>query len=326
MAIQKRKVIEYATYIPPNWIGRNAWEIVITISGLIIINLVFIAKAYRVNDTLNPPVAGQLGDFVGGYIGTFFVLVSVVLLYSTLRAQRLSSAIGNFETKYFEMLKMHRDNVSEIGIGKDYGRKVFVLMIREFRSILEIVKLFAVQKKQKLSEEDFFIISYFILFYGVGPNSSRLLKLSLSDYDSEYISNLEKHFNSKTVKHQIKSAKGFRYTPFEGHQSRLAHYYRHLFQTLKYIHKQTIDINKPEYSKTVRAQLTTHEQALLFINSLTPIGSVWWTDNLITDYKFVRNIPPGFFDKSEIDLESYFPDDYFEYQERKLELEAQKKA
>ena len=103
------------------------------------------------------------------------------------------------------------------------------------------------------------------------------------------------------------------------------YYYRHLYQTVSYVNKQTIDIDKYEYVKTIRAQLTTHEQALLFINCLTPIGQVWWDENLIIGYRFVKNIPYCFFDTdTEIDLASYFPVDYFEYQERKTTTDKDK--
>src|SRR5690606_26039175 len=114
-------------------------------------------------------------------------------------------------------------------------------------------------------------------------------------------------------KKQIKEERKFNYTPFEGHQSRLGHYYRHLYQTVCYVDNQTSSINKYEYVKTLRAQLTTHEQALLFINCLTVIGEVWWDKKLLLNYRFVQNIPYQFFDKdTEIDIEIFFPQIYFE--------------
>jgi hypothetical protein len=73
---------------------------------------------------------------------------------------------------------------------------------------------------------------------------------------------------------------------------------------------------KYEYVKTIRAQLSTHEQALLLLNSLTPMGRNWWQNGLITRYRLVKNIPGDFFDrKQEIDVESLFPATYFEFQE-----------
>ncbi|MBC6995202.1 putative phage abortive infection protein [Neolewinella lacunae] len=309
---------KYATYKKPSWLERNWIEIFTIIGGLLAINLIFLAKAYRETNSIDPATAAQLGDFVGGYIGTIFALVSVVFLYSTLKNQRETSTIEKFETKYFELIKMHRDNVAEIGIGADLGKKIFVIMIREFRAILQIAKCVAFENGQTFNQKEFFNISYYALFFGVGPNSSRMLREALKGYDQSFVYEFEKSLNDKTIRSKVKSERKFKFNPFEGHQSRLGHYYRHLYQTVSYVNKQTVDIDKYEYVKTIRAQLTTHEQALLFINCLTPIGQVWWDENLISGYRFVKNIPYGFFDKeTEIDLTSFFPADYFEYQERK---------
>jgi hypothetical protein len=315
MAPPKQTESPYETYVKPTWWSRNWLELATIIGGFISINLIFIAKAYRQTNTINPETAGQLGDFVGGYVGTIFALISVVFLYSTLKSQRQSSSIEKFENKYFELLRLHRDNVNEIGIGKDFGRKIFVNLIRELRAIQTITKNISTTLGLHYSSADIFRISFITLFFGVGPNSSRLLKSALQNFDKRLVEQLEKTLNTKECKNRVKSERGFKFTPFEGHQSRLGHYYRHLYQTVTYVDKQEIDIDKYEYIKTIRAQLSTHEQALLLINCLTPMGQNWEAKTLLLRYRFVQNIPKGFFDKStEIDVESLFPNDYFEWQ------------
>ncbi len=307
----------YQTFVKPNWWRRNWVEITTIIGGLLTINFIFLAKAYRETNEIDPTTAGQLGDFVGGYIGTIFALISVVFLYSTLKNQRESSEISSFENKYFELIKMHRDNVSEIGIGDDFGKKIFVILIREFRAIHSIVIEVAKNTNQTYNLEEQFIISYYVLFFGVGPNSSRMLKEALQKYDKNFVDTLETKINTDEEKNKLKQERKFKFIPFEGHQSRLGHYFRHLYQTVCYVDNQKIDIDKYAYVKTIRAQLTTHEQALLFINCLTPIGKIWWDKKLLTKYRFVQNVPFGFFDKhTEIDMLEYFPEDYFEWQER----------
>jgi len=306
----------YEIYKKPDWWKRNSIEIWITALGLFVIALVFSADVYRETNTLNIEGAAQLGDFVGGFIGTIFTLISVLLLYSTLKDQRTASTIEKFETKYFELIKMHRENVNEMGLKDHLGKKIFVILIREFREILKITIKTAQKCDQNFEQKELFIISYHALFFGVGPNSSRMLKSSLTNYDKNFVDEFEGALNNKETKNQVKNDRKLGYTPFEGHQSRLGHYYRHLYQTVCYVENQTCDINKYEYVKTIRAQLTTHEQALLFINCLTIIGEVWWDKKLLIKYRFVQNIPYLFFDKeNEIDLERYFPSDYFEWQE-----------
>jgi len=305
----------YETYNKPSWFSKNLIAIVTILFGLISINLIFFSKSYYGN-TVDPTKAAQLGNFVGGYVGTIFALISVMFLYLTLRDQRESSTLEKFETKYFELIKLHRDNVAEIGIGDDFGKKIFVILIREFREILKIAKGVVKRHNLDYSQEKLFVAAYCGLFFGVGPNSSRMLKESLFEFDKAFIDDFENSMNNEDTKHKIKEERKLKFMPFEGHQSRLGHYYRHLYQTVCYVDDKGFNIDKYEYIKTVRAQLTTHEQALLFINSLSPHGREWNEETLLLRYRLVKNIPPNFFDpKSEIDLPSYFPNDYFEWQE-----------
>ncbi|WP_289011937.1 putative phage abortive infection protein [Dyadobacter sp. 50-39] len=316
--ILKRKPVDsrYEVFKEPNWWQKWGLEAFIILGGLATINLIFFANAYTETDTVNPENAAQLGDFVGGYIGTIFTLISVVLLVSTLKNQIEASRIEKFENKYFELIKMHRENVTEFGTDKYNGKKLFVLIIREFRLIQKIVKEVATDLSLSFTDEQFFSISYYVLFIGVGPNSSRMLLKALSIYGSNFASTVEKKLNDEETKDRYKKERNLEYTPFEGHQSRLGHYFRHLFQAISYVDDQKTYINKYDYVKTIRAQLTTHEQALLFINSLSPIGKSWNDIKLIARYKLVKNIPEDFFDpQKEINLTSYFPSDYFEWQE-----------
>jgi hypothetical protein len=286
-------------------------------------NSVFIAKAYRQSTTLNPQLAGELGDFVGGYFGPILSLLGIVLIVTTLKseqrsaeAERRSMEFESFENRYFELLKMHRDNVSQITLGAVSGTKVFVLMIRELRCIHEIIKALAEDSRVTLTPHQMLHIAYHCLFYGVGPNSSRMLKLSLPEFDPLFVDEVERKLNNEGLKAEVKRARKFGYVPFEGHQSRLGHYYRHLYQMVCFVDERGFKKEKRyEYVKTMRAQLSNHEQALLFVNTLSPIGKDWQEKELLLNYRFVQNIPNGFFDAvKEIDVSEYFPKGYFEWE------------
>lgn len=213
---------------------------------------------------------------------------------------------------------MHRDNVSEIGMKGSSGRKLFVLMLRELREALKIVKEIAIKSNLSLSEEQLQQVAYLCLFYGVGPNSSRMLIISLSDYDEAFVIAVETALNNDDTKKSVRISRKFNYAPFEGHQSRLGHYYRHLYQMVRYVDEQPDELiaDKYKYVKTIRAQLSTHEQALLLINSLTPMGRKWWEMKFMVNYKLVKNIPCMFFDSAvEYDPCSKFPRGYFEWEQ-----------
>jgi hypothetical protein len=302
--------------------SRSYKQIALVLGGLLVgfaaMNAIFISIAFRQSDAVDAEKAGQFGDFVGGYVGTFFMLVSAVLLYLTLQNQQGANEREGFDERYFEMLKMHRDNVSEAELKENQGRRLFVLYFRELRAIISQVREVASQEQRELKQKDVMILAYHCLYYGVGPNSSRLLELSLPNYPRELVIAIDRRLNDPKLKADIARDRNLNYVPFEGHQSRLGHYFRHLYQTVKYVHLTKLDIDKKDYAKTIRAQLSTHEQALLLINSLTALGANWWKEKLITEYKMVRNLPKGFIDNdSELNVEDMFKDipGYFEWQE-----------
>ena len=82
-----------------------------------------------------------------------------------------------------------------------------------------------------------------------------------------------------------------------GHISRLGHYYRHLFQTVKYVDEYDKynfdDKERYNYLKTLRAQLSSHEQILLYYNCLTSLGNIWLDKKhpYLIKYKMIKNIP-----------------------------------
>ncbi|QDK80821.1 hypothetical protein EXU85_20300 [Spirosoma sp. KCTC 42546] len=100
---------------------------------------------------------------------------------------------------------------------------------------------------------------------------------------------------------------------YGGHQHRLGHYFRHLFQSYKYLNTSTVLSEKQKYfyGKMLRAQLSTYEQALLFINSISSLGMKWEftpdtsdlsvpnpkpnenivRTDLITTYHLIKNLP-----------------------------------
>lgn len=297
-------------YTSKNWFSRYRVEFLIIIFGLFFIHIFLFFDAFS-GGQINPKNASEFGSFIGGYLGTLFALTSVVFLYVTLRIQRQSSEIEKFENNFFELIGLHKKNVEEIILKNQSGKKIFVLFIREFREILKYVKQIFPDNSSVI---ELINISYLAFFYGTGPNSTRILKSYLSGYPQENIVKLVNILEAN--KEKVMEKRSFNYKPFEGHQSRLGHYYRHLFQTVSFVDLKKIDIDKYEYVKILRAQLSNHEQALLALNSLSDLGNPWNEDNLIKRYRLIKNIPRDFFNsETEIDLKKYFKGLIFEYEE-----------
>lgn len=273
--------------------------------------------------------SGAIGDTIGGITNPLIALLAAVLTFLAfwvqfqanqryerqIRKQEISTDLDRFASRYFEQLKLHRDNVLEFNIeDKIYGRKCFQPMFNEFKlAYYALVNIYNRDKKsgiseQELVEEDLINISYITFFTGIGDSSQQLafdllknyergLLLNYFEYLKEYQSLKDKKIAIDIGTDQVFSMKK-RYRLFEGHVSRLGHYFRHLFQLVKYIDEQPNEIvpNKYEYMKTVRAQLSNFEQLLLYYNSFSVIGKSWVEERYIQNYRIIKNIPLSYAD------------------------------
>lgn len=311
-----------------------AWRLICAGSILTVILLILFLmnRKYSFELPIENDVFGQFGDIVGGLVGSLISLVSVFLLFETLSQQRIqfsdqqdntTKALTTqreqfdqqqlksdlffkreqIENRFFELLKIHRENANAISIGEKQGRKIFITLERELNYTFTYVRMANGECRTYLSLNDMINVSYLCFFYGaVGDKSEKTIKNALKNYDSSFVKNLIGLLN----KHQatVQNDGEFLYKPFVGYQSRLSHYFRNLYQTIKYINqidKSILDYtDKYSYVSTLRAQLTTHEQVLVFWNSLSDLGKAWEinrTDEnlkLITKYNLTKNIPYGF--------------------------------
>lgn len=327
----------------------------------------------------NYEVTGQFGDFVGGVIGTFFALTGTFLIYLTFQEQAKENKRTAFEATFFEMIRLYRENVSELRYRKhssgDYeiyeNRQVLKIIFQEFIECYMEVKKFSNSKNPtdyiapkylervreiiaknnpkinaiELARID---IAYCMVFYGVGAEGEiALRKLFQKKYNPDYyfkllyyiklkpkrsseerFANWEKARNLDLNKlHELigelyrnritpeKSANLSQmaadlnmHLPYEkyygGHRFRLGHYFRHLYQSYKYLNGSDYlnEDQKYAYGKMYRAQLSTYEQALLLVNSISSIGMKWeFTPDssesdenhskLITKYNLIKNLP-----------------------------------
>ncbi|MCD8091807.1 MAG: putative phage abortive infection protein [Bacteroides sp.] len=268
-------------------------------------------------------------DQIKGSEGVF-ALISLVLLFITLNKQIKSYRIDKFENKFFEMLKLHRENVAEFKLGGMANREIFIALIREFKLVFQFINsqssICGDNEFQK--QRNALVASYLILFFGIRSDNNSTLKNMLPSYLNTDIDLLFTNLKSYGDEYSKENNKDkFYYTYYDGHQSRLGHYYRHLFQMVDYVNNCSFlsDKQRYEYVKTLRAQLSNYEQALFFLNSLTPLGIIWWHNKrkkkkgYILIYKLVKNIPQDFFKDNEInfDFVSYFKDEnkYFEWED-----------
>lgn len=269
---------------------------------------------------------GPIGDTIGGIANPFIALLAALLTFLAFWVQMRSNKaqteqfskidketnLKQFQSHYYELLQLHKANVDEFKLGKSSGRKIFLPLIKEYKYCYFLIELmqnaekeinpnFTVQTKEELMN-----IAYLVFFFGIGDNSNLLIEALNKNFNTvlvkSFIDELEKkrksvantsdNYEFQSIDDRTVTLK-IGYTPFEGHMSRLGHYYRHLFQMVKHVVEQDDDIviDKYKYLKTIRAQLSSHEQILLYFNGMSDLGKVWIEKEYFTKYRMIKNIP-----------------------------------
>lgn len=257
---------------------------------------------------------GNIGDFIGGVVGTVLSFASVILLILTLIDQRDQNKLDRFGQTFYEMLHIHNDNVTSMklkDVDNTTGRDVFSKLVTDYEHIYDIVhgclenirslvplpgkdmkeKNVILERMQEyLKDKQGTIrlnmrIAYGFFFYG---SEKFLLKSELSAENEimEHVKHLLVLGHNMVCPHNVL----------------LGHYYRHMFQMLKLVENASFldEKEKYGYTKQLRAQLNDDEQVLLYYNSLSDIGKDWIVDLgqknrkkmcLIARFRMIKNIP-----------------------------------
>lgn len=109
-----------------NRLIKTLW-IISTLLGIYLLAKFIIATAsyfqilYTNETCLSLDKFGQIGDFVGGFGGTIFAFVSLLLLYDTLTSQLKDSKLNReliqiqqFENTFYQLLDLHNRNIETI--------------------------------------------------------------------------------------------------------------------------------------------------------------------------------------------------------------------
>lgn len=261
-------------------------------------------KAFEERERKNTEIKEQQEQF----------LKAQELQQDQIRLQDKRARINVFETRFHTMLAIHRDNANNIEVNNIEGRKVFIHMLDELKLIFKIFQ--AIMKEDgnvaALSEEELYNIIYLSFFFGIGEKSTPMVKDLVGSQLSQFVDlchNKIIYFKTQKKKNSLMVFKvGINeydldhvYSFGVGHLRRLGHYIRHLFQTVKFVDDQPNDIlsidDKYNYVSNLRAQLSAHEQILLFYNAVSIMGKPWLdsllpsNENYIERYCMLKSIP-----------------------------------
>ncbi|UTW66767.1 putative phage abortive infection protein [bacterium SCSIO 12643] len=281
---------------------------------------------------------GEIGDTLGGIMNPFIAMAGVAVTFlafymqykanhyqrdqfniqlnkekeqfrQELDLQKDQFHKNRFENQFYEMLKLHNQNVNNIEITqKNYesdekytvttirGIKALVYLLTEFEIAYELVK----KELSDKTDKSLINIAYSYFFRGIEnyydyPIFREYLKRINSDHRRKYYWNLD-----LLLEMRLGPPYNFLVTPkydmFLGHSNQLAHYYRQLFQIVKFVANQDESFityeEKRRYLRILRAELSNQEQMLLFYNWLSGYGSQWEDERnkFFTDYRMIHNI------------------------------------
>lgn len=230
-------------------------------------------------------VTGPIGDYVGGVIGTILSFAATLFVVITLYEQSYQHKREHFAQNYYEMLKIHNDNVSGMVLhqsnGNDIrGREVFTKLIKDYERVYDYVHSYilsivngAVNDKTDIKSMKEYLansqnmqslemrITYGYYFYGSDVYHLQAPRMPIEKTIEETISNLMKEANMVVY----------------GNHVLLGHYYRHIYQMVMQIiaEKNISEAERYTYAKQLRAQLNDNEQILLYYNALSEVGREW---------------------------------------------------
>lgn len=246
------------------------------------------------------------------------------------KLQNQTMEVQKFENQYYKMIDLHKQNVNEMIIPffdiltgtnssqkeeltadkipnkiltEVIGNKGFIDMATELEecvsSSVELLTEYNLYENIEILR-----FAYKIFFWGVYSDFSNSATISKTHQDEvkNQIKSKQRGYK-RNLLIELKQEINTRYVPFQGHESRLAHYYRHLFQIVKYVVQQEekglITYHETrQYLRVLRAQLSNSEQLMLYYNYICGFGENW--DRLgdkgyqfLTKYRMIHNLPIG---------------------------------
>jgi len=238
---------------------------------LLFINLVLITFTDR---------GGVFGDFLGGVLNpilTFFTLfgliATIVIQRQELRLARheyekTADALSTqaIETTFFNILDLHHKIVDNLKVD---------LEELSFRS----------EAEKALKG-----ISASIINSQLGVSmSSKKSKVEGRAVFEEILAFLS--VEAKTPEDALERYKNIQ----KHHNHILGHYFRNLYQALKvidgYEENKLTYVEKRKYSSILRAQLSTKELALLFVNCLESVSDSGQFKNLLVEFQMLEHLP-----------------------------------
>ena len=225
------------------------WSLVVV--SMITMIGVYVCRLWKQQFATKPDAFGLFGDYVGGVLGAFTGLVSVVFLFYTYKKQ----------TEIFETQRKQTES--------QQFEQTFFHLLDNFRVLRQ-----QLNNKTERTEGLAYI------------HSVRLL----IEKDIDKICNEKEAFNVLSSLETRRKIEEIYKTAFISESDQLGHYFRSLYHLLKYIKEHCPkDEDKKLYFDLVQAQMNTDELYLTCINGISNYGRKK-LQPLLNDSSFLENL------------------------------------
>ncbi|WP_271766771.1 putative phage abortive infection protein [Aquimarina algiphila] len=287
-------------------------------------------------------LSGTLGPVIALLVAIFTFLAFYVQ-YDANKKIQLQFKVQQFESQFYKMLDLHKSNIEEMNVTffdhiteesftKDLngkissayllksteflreieGRKLFHGMIKELETVIDVVldetNIYIGRDIRSYPNMYSYLLgySYKLFWFGLDSEQARMRgNLALEEVIISKLLRIQKKFYER---HKLgiqdrQDPVQFRFYPFEGHESRLSHYFRNLFAIVRLVvENYDGDYNSKSYTiarkylKILRAQLSNSEQHLLYYNYRIGFGVEWDQNGIrnnkfFTKYRMIHNLP-----------------------------------
>lgn len=279
-----------------NWlIVFKTIAIVIACVITVVMGFIIFDKAFFVyGGDIDPELAGNFGDFLGGFIGTLFGFLSVMVVAYSILKQSLENRKNNVRSAFFQMIDYHYRNVEQIELPgnrdcMEKQRRGFVAYKIQFKRLLQALSMINNEHDLGLNGHDIASIAYMVFYYGLNESWENFLEDKISCYDCRQtvISELLKISKDNPDMHLCRT-----------NQTILSAYFRNMYNAIRMIDEDSgfSKKEKKDLIRIYRAQLSNPELYILFFNLISPFGKKWRDKEYVTKYSLLKNLPYDYLD------------------------------
>ncbi len=201
------------------------------------------------------------------------------------------------------------------------GRPALAIMYAELREMFQIVRDYHQSADYqnggglKVSDQLIFETAYLLFFFGVGIETEEISKSFWPELQNPYFLCALEHLQTLQKRSRNASygyAKDYdrlfllnkrirvieekpKYLIGQGHAVWFSHYFRQIFHMVDFIDSNKSewmgDVERAQYARLIRSQLSTYEQCLLYYNALSVMGRPWIKNGLLKKYPLLRSLP-----------------------------------